>query len=176
MNQSQTSTPQDPDRESSSVEELDTDSTDQLQTRIDQAENQWRRAAADLDNLQKRFQREVSRERTAERERVALQWLAMLDDLERVMAYTEHSEHSAALVDGVEAIINNAIASVSALGYPRFATVGDQFDTGLHQVITTVPVDDDHQVNTIAAVVKAGYGTRDNLLRPASVVVATDAD
>jgi molecular chaperone GrpE len=147
-----------------------------LQTRAEQAEDQWRRAAADLDNLQKRFGREVARERSAERERVMLLWLAMLDDLERSVAYANRPEETTGLVDGVEAIVTSAVASIAALGYSRFAEAGDTFDTGLHEVISTVPADADHPVNTIAAVIKAGYGTRDNLLRPASVVVAADAD
>ena len=41
------------------------------------------RAMADLDNLRKRFQREVMREREAERSRVAAEWLPIIDDLDR---------------------------------------------------------------------------------------------
>lgn len=152
------------------------DAAAELQARADRAEDQWRRAAADLDNLQKRFQRELVRERAAERGRVTLLWLAMLDDLDRSVAYGDHRDSTTALAGGVEAIITNAIASIAALGYPRFTQVGDSFDTGLHEVISTVPADADHPANTIVAVIKAGYGTRENLLRPASVVVATDAD
>ena len=40
-------------------------------------------ALADLDNLRKRFEREVARERAAERARVAAAWLPVVDDLER---------------------------------------------------------------------------------------------
>ncbi len=174
MNETQATTP---NNEAADVakDESAADPATELQTRAERAEDQWRRAAADLDNLQKRFNREVTRERAAERERVTLQWLAMLDDLDRSVAYADHPDHTTALVDGVEAIITNAVASIAALGYPRFALVGDTFDAGLHEVISTVPADAEYPVNTIAVVVKAGYGTRDSLLRPAAVVVAADA-
>ncbi len=175
MTEEQATTPQNGVADSVDDDEPAVDAVAELEVRAERAEGQWRRTAADLDNLQKRFLREVARERAAERERVTLLWLVMLDDLDRSVAYAERPERTTVLVDGVEAIINNAIASIAALGYPRFAQVGDTFDTGLHEVISTIPTDADHPDNTIAAVIKAGSGTRENLLRPASVVVATDA-
>ncbi len=159
------------DRSDGDVDDLITQTA-----RADLAEAQWRRAAADLDNLQKRFAREVARERTVERIRVTKQWVAMLDDLDRSLSYGGEPDSTAASVDGLRAIVTNAVASIAALGYPRFGDVGDRFDAGLHEVISTVPASDAHPAGTIAAVVKPGYGTREDLLRPASVVVAREAD
>ena len=45
-------------------------------------EDRLRRALADLDNLRKRYEREVERERLTERMQVARQWLPVVDDLE----------------------------------------------------------------------------------------------
>lgn len=168
----------------SSADDVDSDAAErqvaasdligELEARAVGAEDRWRRAAADFDNLQKRFQREVARERGLERERVTGQWVAMIDDLERAMAHAGQSAGGAALVDGVQAIISNAIAAIADLGYPRFGAPGERFDAGLHEVVTTVPPDDELGADTIAAVIKPGYGTRENLLRPASVAVAAD--
>ena len=51
------------------------------------AEDRWKRAMADLDNLRKRYARELAREREAERERVAAAFLPVLDNLERALEH-----------------------------------------------------------------------------------------
>src|SRR6185312_14179828 len=67
-------------------------------------EDRWRRAVADLDNLRKRYARELDRERTTERSRVAGAWLPIVDNLERAIAHT--SDQSDAVVEGVRSILN----------------------------------------------------------------------
>ena len=51
-------------------------------------EDRWRRAVADLDNLRKRYARELERERAAERARVAAQFLPVVDNLDRALAHS----------------------------------------------------------------------------------------
>ena len=46
-------------------------------------ENRWRRAAADLDNLRKRYARDLARERERERAVVASAFLPVVDTIER---------------------------------------------------------------------------------------------
>src|ERR1700759_2102031 len=80
-------------------------------------EDRWRRAVADLDNLRKRYAREVDRERTTERSRVAGAWLPVVDDLERALAHA--GDRSDAVVDGVRSILGQALQVIEQLGYPR---------------------------------------------------------
>ncbi len=54
-------------------------------TELAKLEDRWRRAVADLDNLRKRYARELDRERTTERSRVAGAWLPIVDNLERAI-------------------------------------------------------------------------------------------
>ena len=46
-----------------------------------QLEDRWRRALADLDNLRKRYAKDLDRERAAETARVSAAWLPVLDNL-----------------------------------------------------------------------------------------------
>src|ERR1700710_2968201 len=62
-------------------------------------EDRWRRAVADLDNLRKRSARELDRERTTERSRVAGAWLPIVDNLERAISHAVYQ--SDAVVEGV---------------------------------------------------------------------------
>src|SRR6478609_10013728 len=66
-------------------------------------EDRWRRAVADLDNLRKRYARELDRERVTERSRVAGAWLPIVDNLERAIA--EMSDRSDAIAEGVRSTL-----------------------------------------------------------------------
>src|SRR5258707_1059451 len=89
-------------------------------------EDQLRRALADLDNLRKRFDREIARERAAERARVAALWLPITDDLERALEYADDEDDSA-IVAGVRAVRDQALAVLARLGFPRFEDIGERF-------------------------------------------------
>jgi molecular chaperone GrpE len=129
------------------------------------------RAMADLDNLRKRFQREVAREREAERLRSAAEWVPVVDDLDRAI------DHAAAdgsapdtFTEGLRAVRDHAVAVLERLGFPRFEDLGERFDPSRHEAVGTVEAD--APAGTVVAVVRPGYGTPETVLRPAAVVVA----
>ena len=131
-------------------------------------EIQLRRALADLDNLRKRFDREASRERSNERARFAVEWLPIVDDLERAL---EHAEADpTAVIDGVRAIRDRALAVLARFGFPRFDDVGQLFDPLRDEALAQVPSDAGPGI--VVAAVRPGYGTSEALLRPAGVVVS----
>ncbi|HEX3621891.1 MAG TPA: nucleotide exchange factor GrpE [Acidimicrobiales bacterium] len=143
------------------------------EARAAELDDQRRRALADLDNLRKRFGREVERERAAERARVAAAWLPIVDHLE--MALEHAGVDPASIVDGVQAVRDQAVALLAALGFPRDESVGELFDPSRHEAITAL-ADPDAAPGTVLHVVRPGYGGNDTQLRPASVVVATRPD
>lgn len=147
---------------------------DDLDDKSAALEGQLRRALADLDNLRKRFGREVERERAAERARVAAAWLPVVDDLERALAHAtgspEATEAAASLVAGIRAVHDRALTTLAQLGFPRFDDTGVAFDPLRHEAVGVV--DSDAPAGTVVAVVRPGYGTAGDILRPAGVVVA----
>src|SRR6201990_3537459 len=102
-------------------------------------EGRWRRAVADLDNLRKRYARELDRERSAERSRVAAAWLPVVDNLERAIAHA--GDQSDAVVEGVRSILGEALQVLEHLGYPRDAESGVPFDPERHEVVGVVEHD-----------------------------------
>lgn len=131
-------------------------------------EGQLRFALADLDNLRKRFGREVARERLAEGQRVARLWLPILDHLDLAL---EHSgAEDSAMLEGINSIHDEALAVLAQLGYPRFDDVGEPFDPMRHEAMGTLQIEDQPS-GTIVAAVRPGYGG-DVVLRPAGVMVA----
>src|SRR3979411_887324 len=80
-------------------------------------EDRWRRAVADLDNLRKRYARELGRGRAVERGRVAAARLPVRADHARPRAHAEADP--GAILAGVQAVRDQAVALLAALGYPR---------------------------------------------------------
>lgn len=133
-----------------------------------ETEDRLRRALADLDNLRKRYHRELARERDAERRRVVMELLPVVDNLERALDHA--GPECAALVQGIRAVHDQGVAALARLGFERFDDVGRAFDPGRDEAIGAI--DSDAPAGTVVAAVRPGYGSGDDLLRPAGVVVS----
>jgi molecular chaperone GrpE len=132
-------------------------------------EDRWRRAVADLDNLRKRYARELDRERMVERSRVAGAWVPIVDDLERALAY--EGGHSSAVIEGVRTILDQAVKVLEQLGYPRDEQTGVPFDPERHEVVGIIDRPETAP-GTVVEVLRPGYGEGGKQLRPAAVVVS----
>jgi molecular chaperone GrpE len=140
-----------------------------LQARLAEAEDQKLRALADLDNLRKRCAVQVERAEGDARTQVARQWLPVVDNLERAL------EHAAAdprtIVEGIQAVRQQALAVLAGLGFPRRDDTGAAFDPVRHEAVAAT-YDPRVSPGTVVQVVRPGYGEPDRQLRPAQVVVA----
>jgi molecular chaperone GrpE len=134
-------------------------------------EDRWRRAAADLDNLRKRYAKELGRERSAERELVTTAFLPVLDTIDRALEHADADPRS--IVDGVRSLREQALAVVAGLGYSREDAAGVPFDPARHEVVGVVDSHDSGAApGSVAQVLRPGYGAPGRQLRPASVTVA----
>ncbi|MEV7677869.1 nucleotide exchange factor GrpE [Streptomyces sp. NPDC088341] len=134
-----------------------------------EVQDAWRRALADLDNLRKRYARELEDVRRAERARTAAEWLPVLDHLELALAHARADP--ASIVQGVEAVRDQAVDAMERLGYPRQEEKGVPFDPGRHEVVGVVD-DPDAEPGTVVEVLRPGYGLDDRQLRPMAVTVS----
>ncbi|SEG95698.1 molecular chaperone GrpE [Actinacidiphila yanglinensis] len=137
---------------------------------VEELEDRWRRALADLDNLRKRYARELPREREAERAKVAAAFLPVVDNLELALAHAG-ADDPGAIVSGVRAVRDQAVEVLRSLGYPRHEETGVPFDPGQHEVVTVVD-EPDTAPGTVVQVLRPGYGEPGRQLRPAAVAVS----
>jgi molecular chaperone GrpE len=128
-----------------------------------------RRALADADNLRKRSDRMVADARLQERATVAAAWLPIVDNLERALDHAD--TEPGAVIEGIRAVRDQAVAVLSSLGYPRQDATDVTFDPQEHEAVSVVP-DSDAPVGTVLQVLRPGYGRGRQQLRPAAVVVA----
>jgi molecular chaperone GrpE len=145
----------------------------ELRAEVARLTDQWRRALADLDNYQKRVARSSTQQRADERARVSAEWLPVLDNLD--LALEHGMSDPASIVQGIQAVRDQALMILSRLGYPRRTDLGAEFDPARHEAVAATP--DPHATpGTVVQVVRPGYGDDEHQLRPASVVVATRPD
>ncbi|WP_378742873.1 nucleotide exchange factor GrpE [Nocardia brasiliensis] len=166
----------DPSEEPSARSPADTEAQDRspdIDAAVAHAEDRWRRTAADLDNLRKRYARDVDRERATERAKVTAAWLPVLDNLE--LALTHAGSDPGSIIQGVQAIRDQAVQLLEGLGYPRHCDTGVPFSPAIHEVVGVVDAPD-VPAGTVVEVVRAGYGEEGSQLRPAAVVVSKRED
>ncbi|WP_405521689.1 nucleotide exchange factor GrpE [Streptomyces canus] len=142
---------------------------DEYAAALREAEDRWRHALADLDNLRKRHARELKGQAAAERARTAAAFLPVIDNLE--LALSHAAADPGAIVEGVRAVRDQAVNVLERLGYPRHAETGVPFDPARHEVVGVVQ-EPDADPNTVVQVLRPGYGEAERQLRPAAVTVA----
>ena len=95
--------------------------------------------------------------------------LDVVDDLERLLKSAD--EQANPFVDGARVVHQKLLSLLEKEGVRPFKAVGKQFDPALHEVAATSPADDQEQ-GAIVQELRPGYKFKDDLLRPARVVVA----
>lgn len=140
--------------------------------RADENYNKFLLAVADFDNYKKRMERQLIERVQGSRKKLLQQFLPVLDNLERALSY---DEANASLRGGVQQTLKGFEAVLHAEGVTPFSVKGETFDPTIAEAIGTIEaegVEDDVVVEEL----QRGYRLGDDLLRPASVIVAKNGD
>ena len=149
------------------TQEVENPVADELSAELARVEDRYKRALADLDNYRKRASREFERRVAEARESVLLDWLEVVDSVERAMRI----ESEGPCAQGLRAVLDQMDATLARQGAQRIGAPGDRFDPERHEAIGVQP--SDHVPDrTVLAVERSGYALGDRVIRPAQVVVA----
>jgi molecular chaperone GrpE len=145
----------------------------QLREELDAVKDRYLRLAAEYDNFRKRTAKERA-DAWVRAQAELIQGLAdALDDLSR-FAHVDPSETDPkTLHEGVELVERKLWKQLELAGVTRIDQTGVPFDPNVHEAVTTQPAAAAAQDHTVGQVLQAGYKLRDQLLRPARVVVLT---
>jgi molecular chaperone GrpE len=135
--------------------------------------DQWLRAVAELDNVRKRARRDVAAADARGVTRLARELLPALDSFERALAAAEaqpeNRDHH--LTDGIRLVKGELLGALARVGIEPESPKGEAFDPHRHEAVAQQPVEG-AESGTIVEVYSQGYRYRDDVLRPAKVVVA----
>jgi molecular chaperone GrpE len=138
-----------------------------LNVELAQMEDRFKRAVADLDNYRKRAAREVERLSGERSDRVLLEWLEVIDALDRATAHTAEGP----LREGLQAVLEQMESILARQGVRRVGEPGERFDPSRHEAVE-VRETDEAPPRTVVAVLRSGFARGDRVLRPAQVVVS----
>ena len=142
-----------------------------LEAELAGAQDQFKRALADLENYRRRFDRELERLRALDREAILRDLLPVVDNLERALA-APHGGEPGAWRAGVEAVHRQLLSLLRRQGVEPVEDRGRPFDPAWHEVVATTPVAEDSEEGLVTHVAERGYRLGERVLRPARVVVA----
>lgn len=135
------------------------------------------RTLAEMENLRKRTEREVTDARLYGIASFAREVLAVADNMHRALEAVdaelrEHPDNKIkALVEGVELTERELLKVLEKHGVKKFSPQGEKFDPNVHQAMFELE-STDVPASHVAQVIQAGYMIGDRVLRPALVAVA----
>ena len=121
------------------------------------------RLQAEYANYRKRVERDRALSAEVAISSVLLEFLAILDDLDRAAAHNE-------LSGGFKAVADQVIATTSKLGLEKFGDAPSAFNPNIHDALmheTSADVSE----TTVTKILQPGYKYKERILRPARVVV-----
>jgi molecular chaperone GrpE len=131
--------------------------------------DQFLRAQAEMQNVRRRSEDEVSKARKFAVESFAESLLPVCDSLEAGLAHQNATPEQ--IREGAEATLRQLKAALERNKVLEInPAAGTKFDPHQHQAISMVPAD--QEPNTVVSVLQKGYLIADRVLRPALVMVA----
>lgn len=166
------------ENESENAEESIADETAELNSKIESLEKELENSKkeylflmAEFDNFRKRTLKEKSEIIKNGAENAMRDLLPVVDDFERALQAINENNEIEGLKEGVVLIYNKFIKYLEKNGVKAIDSNNKDFDTELHEAVTTFPATDESQKGKIIDTVQKGYTINDKVLRHAKVVV-----
>ena len=149
-----------------------TDEKKELEDKIKEWEDRYKRLYVEYDNYQKRTKREKDACYADAAVDVLAQILPVSDNLDRALATEVESEDAKKVLDGVKMVKKQLDEILAKLDVTEIAAVGEEFDPNLHNAVMHVE-DDAVTDNTIVEEFMKGYIYKGNrVIRHSMVKVA----
>lgn len=142
---------------------------EELKHKNEQLSNQVLRAHAELQNLQRARERDVTQAHRYALERFLGALLPVVDGLESAVAINKEATNP--FSHGVSLTLKMLLETLKKFGVEPLDPIGAIFDPNFHEAMT-MQEDNTVSENTVLTVFQKGYLLNGRLLRPARVVVS----
>tara|TARA_E500000081_G_C6016632_1_gene298216 strand:- start:39 stop:668 length:630 start_codon:yes stop_codon:yes gene_type:complete len=148
---------------------------EKLNEEIQDLKDQRLRAAAELENLRKRAEKDQSDALKYGVSNFAKEIISIKDNIERAQSSISDDVRSnddvKSVVEGLDLIAQSAVSTFEKIGIKKIESLNEKFDHNLHQAMMEIE-NDQVEPGTIVQELIPGYTLHDRLLRPAMVGVA----
>lgn len=156
--------------ETEAVDEGSVD-TSKLQEENEELNNKYLRMAADFQNLKKRTEKEKSDIYNFANEKLILDLLPVVDNLERAVTTYKEEGKDEAFTEGVEMILQQFLEVFKKNGVEEIEALGKAFDPNLHHAVMQ-EASEEHEANIIIDIFQKGYVLNGRVIRPSMVKVS----
>lgn len=143
----------------------------ELEAEIDDTQNRYLRARADLENYRRRVQDDLAMAQQSGLDSALGSVFDVFDDLQRALQAAAQSTDATAIASGVQGVSDGLERALNRLGIDRVGNAGEPFDPQIHEALSTIPAQDNAAPGSIYQVFSAGFQQGNRLIRPARVVV-----
>lgn len=145
------------------------DELEEARKKADEYHDRVLRMQAEMENLRKRAERDVSNTHKYAIEKFAGELLQVKDSLE--LGLDAGEVEAAKLLEGSALTLKVLTSALQKFAIEEVDPLGEAFDPNLHQAMTTEE-SGEHAPNTVIRVMQKGYTLHERLLRPAMVIVS----
>lgn len=130
----------------------------------------WQRCKADSVNARKDAEARAARSAEVLREALVHDIIPALDSFDMAAGSEAWAEINDGWRNGMERVRDQLIEALRQHGIERYGKVGEPFDASLHEAVQEVG-DVAGEPNSVVRILRYGYRTKTQVLRPAQVVL-----
>lgn len=142
-----------------------------FEDKYNEVNNKYLRLYSDFENFRKRNAKERIELIGSASAGVVKDILPIIDDFERAIVNNENSEDIESLKEGFKLIQHKLKHILVQKGLTDMESIGQPFDTDLHEAITNIPAPTEDLKGKVVDVAEKGYYLNDKVLRFAKVIV-----
>ena len=123
---------------------------------------------AELENFRKRALKEKDDLRKFGNEKLVVEFLPIIDNLELALKAAPEGD---AVAEGVKMVLTQFQETLKKFYVEQVPALGEKFDPNLHEAMSQVEGSEGQEPQTITDVFQQGYSLNGRLIRPAKVVI-----
>jgi molecular chaperone GrpE len=139
--------------------------------KVKEFQDKYLRLAAEFDNYRKRTLKEKTEMIRTASEDLIIKFIPFIDDIERGISAVNTAQDLDAVKQGMNLIYTKLIDFLQLNGVREIEVMNQDFNTDLHEAVTTVPVSGEELKGKIVDVIQKGYYLHDKLIRYPKVVI-----
>lgn len=143
----------------------------ELEEQVAQLNDKYLRIYSEFDNFRKRTAREKVELLNTAGEEIIKNLLPILDNFERAIRTNETATDVKSVNEGINLIAQMFRSSLQQKGLQAMNSIGEQFNTDLHEAITEIPAPTPDMKGKVVDEVEKGYTLNGKVIRFAKVVV-----
>jgi molecular chaperone GrpE len=143
------------------------DQITQLEAKIEDITNNWKRTAADFENYKKRKEAEGPEMMQFAKELTVSKLMPSLQNLEQVLKYAPEDEKYKDWLSGLRGTILQLEKDMEDLGVKKIKTVGLEFDHNLHEAVEEA----EGEPGKVIKEIQPGFMLNNKVIIPAKVAV-----